>query len=98
EPEVEGPRGCARGHHVGAAEPAQAGHGNSMRSVRAALVLALAAWAPGCRGWSTRMKEDPMVSQVVWLRVEIAGAGISMDQHPGWPALTGEHVVYQRFS
>ena len=33
-----------------------------------------------------------------WQRVDIPGAGISIDQHPAWPVLDGERLVYQRFS
>jgi hypothetical protein len=39
-----------------------------------------------------------MTSEVSWRRAHIAGAGISIDQHPDWATLDGERLVYQRFS
>ena len=35
---------------------------------------------------------------ISWRRADIAGAGISIDQHPDWATLKGERLVYQRFS
>jgi hypothetical protein len=35
---------------------------------------------------------------MTWRRVPIDAAGISLDQHPEWPTLDGERLVYQRFS
>ena len=35
---------------------------------------------------------------VEWRHVDVPGAGISIDQHPAWPVLDGERLVYQRFS
>lgn len=44
------------------------------------------------------MKEDPIANKITWRRVQIAGAGITIDQHPNWPTLDGERLVFQRFS
>jgi hypothetical protein len=38
------------------------------------------------------------VTPEAWRRVVIGDAGISIDQHPGWPVLESERLVYQRFS
>ena len=38
------------------------------------------------------------MTPVAWRRVDVPGAGISIDHHPAWPVLDGERLVYQRFS
>src|SRR5512146_3039257 len=38
------------------------------------------------------------MTPVAWRRVDVPGADISIDQHPAWPVLYGERLVYQRFS
>jgi hypothetical protein len=42
--------------------------------------------------------DEDGVARVAWRHVDIDGAGISIDQHPEWPVLDGERLVYQRFS
>ena len=37
------------------------------------------------------------MTPVEWRRADVPGAGISIDQHPAWPVLDGERLVYQRF-
>jgi hypothetical protein len=42
--------------------------------------------------------EDAAAARVAWRRAAVDGAGIWIDQHPEWPLLDGEGLVYQRFS
>lgn len=46
----------------------------------------------------TQPSEAAKSDKIAWQRVDIAGAGISIDQHPEWATLQAERLVYQRFS
>jgi hypothetical protein len=46
----------------------------------------------------TQPSEAAKTVNVAWKRVDIADAGISIDQHPEWATLQAERLVYQRFS
>jgi len=46
----------------------------------------------------TQPSETTKKTDVAWKRVDISGAGISIDQHPAWATLQGPRLVYQRFS
>lgn len=46
----------------------------------------------------TQSSEAAKPAKVTWKRADVAGAGISIDQHPEWATLQGERLVYQRFS
>jgi len=46
------------------------------------------------------MTQPPEASaaKVAWKRVDVSGAGITIDHHPEWATLSGDRLVYQRFS